>query len=237
MRVFFGDLYWTTAATGAIIGIRVSHLWGGLKSTFGRAAALMVLGLLGQVFGQITYSVYSHLTSITMPYPSIGDIGFFGSIFAYIYAMILMGRVTGLSYALRNRAMKIFSLLLIGSLLLVTYAIFLTGYELDWSQPLKVMLDFGYPLGQSIYLAIALLAMIGAKKYLGGVMKKGVVLVFIALCAQYVADFVFLFKTSRNIWVESGVSEILYLFAYFMLTLALMEISKVVAPKGAKSTS
>src|SRR3989344_2953142 len=81
--------YQLIAWFGAICGFYFSGLWGGWKSLVGRANLAFAIGLLAQSFGQSVFSYFFYM-GIDTPYPSIADIGFFGSIPFYIYGALLL---------------------------------------------------------------------------------------------------------------------------------------------------
>src|SRR3989344_3781023 len=79
-KQLFAASYQILALFGAITGFWMAKLWGGYKSLLGKALAFFSLGLLLQSFGQSAYSYYIYFEKIEVPYPSIGDICFFGSV-------------------------------------------------------------------------------------------------------------------------------------------------------------
>src|SRR3990167_711806 len=95
LRQLWAAIYQVMALYGAGIGILISNYWGGRKSTFGKSILFFSLGLLLQSFGQSSYSYYIFFEKIEVPYPSVGDIGFFGSVLAYIAGIIYLARVSG----------------------------------------------------------------------------------------------------------------------------------------------
>lgn len=79
----FSASYGVMALIGAFWGIAISKKWGGSASIMGKAILFFSLGLFAQEFGQLVYSAYAFFLKIQIPYPSIGDIGYFG-VFRYI---------------------------------------------------------------------------------------------------------------------------------------------------------
>lgn len=219
---WFGVAYGSVALLGAIAGLTISKKWGGAKSSIGRAILMFSLGLFAQEFGQVAYWVYVFILKTDVPYPSVGDIGFFGSIPLYIYGASLLGRASGVSLSMKNVLNKIQAFIIPLILLTVSYMMFLRGYEFDWSHPLTVFLDFGYPFGQAIYISIALLAFLFSLKLLGGVMRSKILLVLFALFTQYVADFTFLYQTHNETWHAGGINDYMYLFAYLIMAFGIM---------------
>lgn len=223
----FSDVYGVMALWGGLWGLRTAKQWGGVHSVMGRMLLAFSVGLLCQVFGQVVYSFYFYYLHVDNPYPSIGDIGFYATIPAYIYGVIQVGKVAGVHWSVdafkKNPVVIVLPLLL----LFATYKLFLEGYEFDWSAPLTVFLDLVNPLGQAIYISMAFLVFILSQDKLGGIMRSNVLLLLGALLAQYLADFIFLYKTSREAWVSGGISEYLYLVAYFIMTIGVIKLSLI----------
>lgn len=220
----FGSCYGVMALFGGVSGLIISQRWGGFRSKIGRAVGLIALGLLAQEFGQLMYS-YLGAVSEEVPYPSLGDIGYFGSVLLYIAAGLQLASAAGAKFSLKDRSKKIIAALLPLSILLASYLYFLRGYEFDFSSTtstLAVILDFGYPLGQATYLAIALTAYFLSKKLLGGVMKPVILFILFALGVQYVSDFMFLYQNYNETWITAGSNDLVYLISYFVMTLALV---------------
>lgn len=233
---WFAGTYGVVALLGSIWGLQISKKWGGWRSVVGRCIQMFALGLLIQELGQLVFAYYAIFLNNEAPYPSLADIGFFGSIFFYIYGAYLLAKASGAHVSLRKAGNKTIALLLPIALLITSYLLFLRGYEFDWSHPLTVILDFGYPLGQATYVAIAILAFVLSRKLLGGAMHDKIILIIIALCAQYVADSNFLFEASRNTWQTAQYGDVLYLVSYTIMALALLNISPQTFA-AAKSTS
>ncbi len=215
------------ALLGAFLGFRLSKDWGGRKSLIGRAIQMFAIGLLAQEFGQITYSLYTLILHQEIPYPSIGDIGYFGSIFFYIYGVWLLGKAVGTKFSLQSYGSKLQALLIPAAVLAVSYWFFLKEYVVDWSSPVTVFLDFGYPLGQAIYISLAILVYSLSRKYLGGLMRPVILFVLFALAVQYLADFMFLYQTYHETWTTAGFNDFVYLVAYFVMTIALLRFGAV----------
>lgn len=224
---FFGDfpsIYGVMALLGAVGGLVVSQKWGGLKSVMGKAILMFSLGLFAQVFGQLVYAYLSFYKNIEVPYPSLGDVGYFGSIPLYILGVIFLAKASGLTIRLKSFESKIQAIIIPLVVLGVGYFLFLQGYEFDWSNPIKVFLDFGYPFGQAIYISLAILTYLLSRGVLGGIMKGKILFILFALSIQFLSDYTFLYQTSRGTWNVGGINDYMYLCAYFVMTLALMNL-------------
>lgn len=222
-RQYFAAVYGIVALMGGLWGHDVSKKWGGVRSLLGRALLMFSLGLFAQEFGQIAYSFYAVYLHVEIPYPSIGDLGYFSSIIFYGYGVILLARASGAKISLKSVGSKFQAVLLPVCMLFISYYFFLANYSFHWDNPLGVFLDFGYPLGQAIYVSLALVTYLLLSKVLGGVMKNRILFVLYALCTQYVADYAFLYQVHNQIWQASSTSDLLYLFAYYVMTLALLQ--------------
>ena len=165
---FFGAIYGTICLFGAFWGIKISKKWGGTHSVMGKAILMFSLGLLAQEFGQASLSIIDYVFNIPGSYPSIGDIGFFGSIPLYIIGVIYLAKASGVKIGLKSVRNKIQAIIIPFLVLMGGYFLFLNNYKFDWSNPLKIFLDFGYPLGQAIYISLTLLTYLISRKVLGG---------------------------------------------------------------------
>ena len=220
----FAAVYGLIALYGGILGITVAKQWGGLRSVMGKSIGFFAVGLLFQEIGQVSYSYYIYYLRVAVPYPSFGDFFFYGTIPLYIVAVIYLARASGIHISLRSIRSKLQGVLIPVGILLFSYFVFLQGYKADWSNPLKVFIDFAAPFGQAIYISLALLTLTLTRGILGGVMKSKILFMLFALFAQYVADWTFLYQANRGIWYAGGINDYMYLCAYFLMTLGLLQL-------------
>ena len=218
-------LYQVVALYGAIVGFYISHLWGGHRSIMGKAVLAFSIGLLLQSFGQSVYSYYIFYEQIEIPYPSVGDIGFFGSIPMYIYGITMIAMAAGAKFSMkRYLSSKLQLLILPIGMLIFSYSIFLSDYNFSGVSFTKVFLDFGYPLGQAFYVSLAILAFSLTRHFLGGIMHGPVLFLIFALIAQYLSDFTFLYQAAHGIWSAGGFNDFMYLTSYSLMATALIYI-------------
>jgi hypothetical protein len=219
----FSATYGLMALVGAIWGISISKKWGGETSVMGKAILFFSFGLLAQEFGQLVYSAYAFFQNIQIPYPSVGDIGYFGSIPLYIMGVIYIAKACGISLKMSIIESKIKAVLIPLFILLLGYCLFLLNYTFDLSQPLKIVLDFGYPLGQAIYISLAIIVYLLSQKVLGGVMKKRIFFIIFALCVQFLSDYTYLFQSMHQLAYPGSINDLIYLLAYLTMTLSLLQ--------------
>jgi len=214
--------YQILALMGAVGGFFISRSWGGIKSLMGKSIIFFSSGLLFQVFGQSAFSFYNLFLKVEIPYPSVADIGFLGSTICYIIGAFYLAKVISVHISLKILNRRLQAIVIPAIILIVSYFFFLRGYAFDWSSPLKIFLDLGYPLGDAMYISLALVTLLLARNFLGGIMKWPVLVILFALIAQYIADFNFLYQASNLTWVNGGYGDLLYACSYFITSLSLL---------------
>lgn len=224
---WFGGTYGIIALIGACIGFSAMRKWGGHKTVLGRALLFYALGLLAQEIGQLTYQYYVTVAKIQIPYPSWGDIGFFGGVLLYIYATVLLCKAVGVRFSLQRKKYKLIAILVFAAILSTSYFVFLHHHQYDWHKPLTVFLDLGYPLGQAIYISLAVTAYLLSRRMLGGIMRAGILIIILALVVQYFSDFTFLYQSSRGTWLQGRWNDLSYCVAYFILATAMVKFNLI----------
>jgi hypothetical protein len=219
---WFGGTYGIMALIGSLIGFTAARKWGGFKTALGRALLFFSLGLLAQEAGQLIYTYYIYGAKIQIPYPSWGDAAYFGSVIIYIVAALLLSRISGVRFSLRHTRYKVVAIVVPAILLAASYSIFLYHHQYDTAKPLTVILDFGYPIGQALYISIAITAYILSLKMLGGIMKRCILMIILALFVQYVADFTFVYQSNRGTYLSGRFDDLFYLISYFAMAMALI---------------
>jgi hypothetical protein len=224
----WGSLYQIIAIYGAYLGFTLAKSWGGHKSVLGRTILAFSWGLALQVFGQSVSSYFVYTTG-TVPYPSLGDLGFFGSIPLYVYGVYLIAKLSGVNITLRAFWRRCIAGIIIIGILAASYYIFLSGYTPSVASPLAEFLDYGYPLGQALYIGIAIVSLIfiAARNSLGGVMKRPILIFLSALVMQYISDFTFLYQTSKGLYIPEGINDCMYFLSYFLMTISIIHLSIV----------
>lgn len=221
----FSGTYGLMALYGGLSGIHISQKWGGLKSLLGKAIFMFSCGLFAQEFGQVVYSYYMSIKHTKLPYPSIGDIGFFATVPFYIYGVWLLAGSAGIKINIQSFQKKIVALIVPITMLTIAYFIFLQNYLFDWSNPFKIFLDFGYPFGDALYISIAIIIFIFSRNILDGIMRSKALLILVALFVQFIADYIFVYKSDS--FYPGDYMDFLFLVAYFIMTLALLNLKSL----------
>ncbi len=212
------------ALWGGIWGLVAAGHWGGRRSVIGRAMLSLSIGILLQFVGQVAYSYYIYVLGIEVPYPSIGDFAYFGTSIFYIYGLALLAKAVGIRISMKSVIAQVQAVLIPLAMLVLAYFIFLQGYEFDWSQPLTIFLDFGYPTADAIYVSLAILIFTLSRKVLGGAMRGPILFLLVALIVESIADFTFPYQVSKDIWYVGGTNDFMYLLAYSFMAFALIRI-------------
>lgn len=218
----FGFIYGGFSLFGGLWGLLVSRQWGGLKSVMGRATLALSAGLLLQGFGQYSFWYYNFVLRIEVPYPSVPDIGYFGTIPFYIYSAFCFAKASGVKVSLRSFKSKLQAIIIPVVMLGVGYGLFLRDYDFSNTTPQQVFFDYGYPLGQAIYISIAILTYNLSRGILGGVMKNKILLLLFAFLAQFMADYIFIYF--HDLYFPASFIDLFYLIAYAAMTLGILQL-------------
>lgn len=221
--VLLSEVYGLVALFGGIYGLIISKSLGGFKSYFGKAIIFMSLGLLLQEFGQLAYSYLNSIKHVAVPYPSWPDIGFFGSIPCYILGAYFLAKGLNVGGIIRKTPWKLVASVLLSAMIMsVSYWQFLKGYQTAGTPGKVIFFDFGYPLGQAIYVSIAVATLLSVRGLLGGLMRKPVLLLLFAFLLQYTADSNFIYQTIHETWGPAGYGDFIYMTAYYVLGLSII---------------
>lgn len=220
----FGWVYAIVALWGGIWGLVVAKQLRGQKN-LSFALLMFAIGLLLQVFGQLCYSIYSFAWGFIIPYPSVGDIGFFGSVLFYIAGVLFLAKASGVSLKLQTFKNQLLAVIIPLLMLLLGYILFLQHYTIDLSDLPRVFLDFGYPLFQAIYVSIAILIYLLTRDTKGST-KNQALLIVVALIWQFLCDYTYLYQVSRGTWQVNTINDYMYLVSYVLMTLAILQFKK-----------
>lgn len=223
--LLWSDVYQLVALFGAIFGFIASNRWGGSKSFIGRAIIAFSIGLFFQTFGQSVFAYYVHYLQVSIPYPSIADVGFFGSILFYLYGALMLAKVSHAKPLLKLIGSRIYIILIPLGILAISYFIILQGYIFNWYNPIKIFLDFGYSLVEIVSLSIVLLAFSLSQQKLRGALKIPIISFIVALACQYLSDFVFTYQANIGTYSAGGINDLMYLFSYILMAFSLILLS------------
>jgi len=210
---------------GSVIGFSNARLWGGFRSSVGRAITFLSLGTLTWSIGMLIWNYYIFLAQVEVPYPSLADLGFILSWPLWTIGFIQLFKATGAKFALRESKGKI---LFVGIPLMVTLASYYLlivvgrGGVIEWSSGgLKLFFDLFYPIGDVVILAIALMLFSLSYNFLGGHYRKAVWFLTAAFVANYFSDFLFSYTTTQETYFNGHFVDFLFATTMFILSLGL----------------
>ena len=221
----FADSYFVVPLLGSIYGLFAAKHWGGKSSLFGRIILAFSVGLLLQAVGQLTYSAIYWIWNTELAFPSVGDIPYVASQIAYIYGVFLLLKLlkpTG------SRFKPVWISLVSGGLSLSILAGMIAGFLRlavhDERGAVVQVLNVAYPLFQLLFIALALIAVLQARRAAEGLMFGSIAVLLSALAAQFVADYVLLYQSYHETWEPARVSDALYLLAYVLMGISIYYI-------------
>lgn len=211
---------------GATALIR-SRIWGTFRSAVGKAVFFIGLGLFLWGFGETIWSYYNFFLQVPAPYPSIADIGFAPSIFFYGLGTVYLSRATGAKFGLRNRVAKILTAVTPVILLIISYYILVVvargGILIpEGEEPLKIILDIMYPLGDFLSLALAIIISGLSFKYFGGKYLFDIISILLGLAVMTFADAVFSYSTTVGTYYNGNWGDLMLTTGLFLITFGVL---------------
>ncbi len=224
----FGDTYGIVSLIAAIIGILTAIGWGLLKSKLGNALFYISIGLLFQFLGQLVALYYTFVLGVELPYPSWAELFYFTSIPIYIIGVVFLMSACGLTKDFFNKSINMLSfLVLITTFLSLDYILFLKDYDPSDYPNIAVMLDYAYPILQSIQVSLVIFTYFASLKQLGGKLKTPVIFLMLGLYAQYLGDTLYTYFIYQETWRQGDITDFLYLSSYLLLGISFIKFNKV----------
>lgn len=225
---WYSFLFGLIPLMGGLVGIWKAGLWGGLRSTLGRAVFFVSLGLVLWGFGESIWSYYNFFRHVAAPYPSLADIGFAPSIFFWILGTAYLSVATGALFALRKSHFTKFLVVLAVAVLVVpSYYIQVHVARGGVLVPkgetvLKTVLDIAYPFGDFLALTFAAIVFGLSYKYFGGIYRRAVIYLLAGLAVMYCADSVFSYTTTKNTYYNADWGDLLLAAGLYLITYGIL---------------
>jgi hypothetical protein len=225
---WYSFLFGLIPLVGGFVGMVQSSIWGGLKSSLGRAVFFISLGLFLWGMGESIWSYYNFFKHVPAPYPSLADIGFAPSIFFWILGTAYLSRATGALLVLkRSRKAKILVVIIPLILLVPSYYIQIQVARQgvlvpDGETTLKTILDIAYPFGDFLALTFAALVAILSHRYFGGIYRRAVSYLLAGLAVMYFADSVFSYTTTKGSYYNADWGDLLLATGLYLLTVGVL---------------
>lgn len=221
---WYSFLFGLIPLVGGTIGMFQSRIWGGLKSSLGRAVFFISLGLALWGAGEAVWSYYNFFRHVPAPYPSIADIGFAPSIFFWILGTAYLSVATGALFALKKFHWAKFVLIAIPLILLVpSYYLQVQvargGVLIPEGETLlKTILDIAYPFGDFLALIFAAVVYSLSYRYFGGRYRGAVSFLLGGLVLMYIGDSIFSYTTTKGTYYNGDWGDLILAAGTFCLT-------------------
>lgn len=223
LQNILSNLYGIIPLFGGLYGLWISRRWGGFKSAVGKAVIFLSLGLTTWGIGMAIWLYYNLILKVEIPYPSWADAAFIISWPLWGIGMVFLSKATGARFALRNLGGKLLLLFLPLLIILFSYYVLVViarGGLLDLSGDLsKIFFDLAYPVGDVVILTLATLIYGLSFNYFGGKYRFAIYLILAGFILNYAADFSFSYTTTKDIYYNGSLSDILFATAMFILVL------------------
>lgn len=211
-NVGYAFLY-LTGGLIALVGLK--HL--GFKSTLGQQLLYFSIGLLGYTAGQFIWSFYNIVLKVDTPYPSIADAFFI----LYIpFIGMALANLLRVFYSIVTVRLILES---IGVFALSTLIIFTSigiGNSESGAPLLTRIFDILYPLGDITLITMIFLLI----RVTQGRIHKSILYFIAALLVMVIADFTFTYRTSKEIYWNGDITDVLFATSGFLLSLGIIHV-------------
>ncbi len=223
-NLYFGFVYALVALVGGLNGLYASRGWGSFKSRLGRGIGFLSLGLLCLGTGQLVFSYYNIIAKVEIPFPSAADFFYFSIIVFYILGAIELFQSAGSRFSLRNLKGKVLVFVIPAIALAISWLLLLKNLHVDFSNlhnGLITFLSYSSPLGGAIYISIAVLTFQLSYRLLGGLLRKRVLFLIVALIFEYLAEYVFAYQAAKGTYFNGNVDDLIFVTSVVAMSLAL----------------
>lgn len=186
-----------------------------LKSTIGKSLLFLGLGQAGYGIGLMIWSYFNLIARVDIPYPSLAD-GFFLLVFIPCMAIGCWYELAIFTQLITKRRI----LMAILAFLAISALIFGWLNKPDISAQLPVItriFNVLYPLGDSILLTLAVLAL-GVS---GGKMHTVLLLLSVGFFFQVSGDMLFSYRSAKSIYWNGDIADTCFTTSAILLTLGI----------------
>ncbi len=208
------------ALLDGFVGIIVSKPWGIFKTNIGKAILFISTGSFLWGVGGVMWGYYNFFLNIAVPYPSYADLAYFPGSLSWVIGIIYLSRATGAKIEIRKKKAKLFLLIIPFIIMIFSYyfILFVVKGGIIWSTPIKTFFDLAYPSIDIIILTIAFIIFGLSVNFLGGKYKLSIFAILLGFVCMFVADFIISYKTSLNMEINAGISDMIFTVSFYLLT-------------------
>lgn len=225
---------------GSTVGFAIARSWGGLKSRLGRAILFYSAGMLAWGLGVVGWLIYIYALGQTeVPYPSPADFVYMLAQIMWYAGSLTIAGVIGAQYAIKARYGWLRAVVASVAAVALSYVLLVTiarkGSIETTGLSLQTFFDFYYPIATALSLTLVTVVYLLARKYLGGIYKKAIIVLFVGFIFQFLGDFTYTWSTTTEMYYNGYYPDMLFTTAMLVLTwgLLLFDTKRLVASKRA----
>ena len=219
---WFGAGIGLLSLMGGIIGFVKAAKWGYFKSSIGKSVMFLSGGLITWSIGTLIFAYYNFFSGIAVPYPSLADVAYIVSWPLWTIGIFQLYPALGIKYQLRKVSGKIFLFIIPLIFISLSYYLLFTvarGGSIDFSGGwIKLFFDLAYPMGDIVILTIIALMYSLSLKYLGGIFKLPVLIIFFGFILNFISDFSFSYTTTKESFFVASWVDFLFLSTMFVIS-------------------
>ena len=205
---------------GGLVGIISAKHWGLFNTNIGKALFFISVGLFFWGSGNMIWAYYNFFENVGIPYPSISDLGYVSADIAWITGIIFLSRTTGTQYVFSKAKNKLFLLSIPIFILSLCYyyLLFVIKRITVTETPIQFFLDLYYPSMDIVILTFALIIFGLSVNFLRGKYKISLFTILAGFVIMFIADFLFSYSTSLNIYYNASFFDIPFALGQCLLT-------------------
>jgi len=185
------------------------------KSAIGKSIIFISLGLLSWGIGALIWFYYNAILKTEVPYPSLADIGFLGTIPLAAYGLFLLLKNIKIEFDIKT----ILKLVLIPIIVFIfTYWLFINTKLAEDVSALEKILNVTYPMGDVVFLSFTFVILTLIK---GGKLFKPFGIICLGFIIEAIADFSFSWTTAIETYYSGNWVDMLFVLAFFTLGLGI----------------
>lgn len=164
--------------------------------------------------GELSWTVYTLLLNVEIPYPSIADIFWLSGYVPLLIALFVYSRLFASALSKRKKVVIAALIIILGVLVSVALIVPLMGVEKNLE---TFTIDLAYPL-----LDIALLstALVGLAIFQKGSLGKSWLWIILGILFNVAGDMIFSYTTAQDTYYNSHPSELLFIYGYLLFMTA-----------------
>jgi hypothetical protein len=165
---------------------------------------------------------------VELAFPSIGDMPFFLSMIAYITGLVyLLKTITFGRPFFKPVVIGVAGIVAMALVIGIAYQGFIKLGIHDERGYVYSTLNVMYPILQAGYVLFGVIALLQSRLIAKGKLFSAVLLILVALLLQYAGDFAALYQSYHGTWVAAGSSDLLFVLAYGLMTIAINKVDRV----------